>query len=215
MNTNKLYQNPYLHANSTIGSFNTKKISVNLGTGLLNDKYSIDGRYSVINSDGYIDRASSDLKSWYFTAARLGEKSSLRLIAFSGSERTYQSWNGAPESRVNGNESELQAHYDRNIGGIYFTPEDSINLFESDRRYNYYTYINQVDDYQQDHYQLHYSLFPSSKFQLKMSAHYTRGFGFFEEYITDESYENYGLPETTGEDGQFIKSGDLIFMVAC
>ncbi len=208
MNTNKLYQNPYLHANSSIGSFNTKKLSVSLGTGLLNDTYSIDGRYSVVNSDGYIDRASSDLKSWYFTAARLSEKSSLRLIAFSGNERTYQSWYGTPESKVNGDAAELQNHYDRNVWS--YTTADSINLFESDRRYNFYTYENQVDDYQQDHYQLHYSLFPSSKFQVKASIHYTRGFGFFEEFKPGESYAIYDLPDGFDSEGNLITSGDLI-----
>ena len=208
MNTNKLYQNPYLHVNSSFGSFNSRKLSVNLGTGLLNDKYSIDGRYSIVKSDGYVDRATSDLKSWYFTAARLGEKSSLRLIAFSGHERTYQAWYGTPESRVSGNAVELQDHYDRNAW--FYSQADSLNLFQSDRRYNYYTYENQVDDYQQDHYQLHYSIFPSSKFQLKTSLHYTRGFGFFEEFKPGESYAIYDLPEVAGEDGETISNGDLV-----
>lgn len=206
MNTNKLYQNPYAHVNTSYGSFNSRKLSVNLGTGLLNDKYSIDGRYSIIKSDGYIDRASSDLKSWYFSASRLGEKSSLRLIAFSGKERTYQSWWGTPESKVNGDAADLQAHYDRN----FYTQADSLNLFQSDRRYNYYLYENQVDDYQQDHYQLHYSIFPTSVFQIKASAHYTRGFGFFEEFKPNESYGIYDLPEVLGEDGEIINQGDLV-----
>ncbi len=208
MNTNRFYQNSYLQANSSLGSFNTRKLAVSLGTGLLNDRYSIDGRYSLIKSDGYIDRATSDLKSWYFTAARLGEKSSLRLIAFSGNERTYQSWYGSPESRVNGDAVELQNHYDRNAW--FYTQADSINLFESDRRFNYYTYEDQVDDYQQDHYQLHYSLFPSSEFQIKTSVHYTRGLGFFEEFIPGESYEIYDLPEVSGQDGELISNGDLV-----
>lgn len=208
MNTNKLYQNPYLHANSSLGSFNTRKLSVSLGTGLLNDKYSIDGRYSVINSDGYIDRATSYLKSWYFSATRIGDKSSLKLITFSGHERTYQSWNGAPESKVNGDNAELQNHYDR--FDPPYTQSDSVNLFESDRKYNFYEYPNQVDDYQQDHYQLHYSLFPSSKFQVKTSLHYTRGFGFFEEFKPGEEYEIYDLPQEFDDEGNVITEGDLV-----
>jgi iron complex outermembrane receptor protein len=208
MNTNKLYQNPYAHINSTYGSFNTKKLSVNLGTGLLNDRYSIDGRYSIVKSDGYIDRASSDLKSWYFSAARMGKKSSLRLIAFSGKERTYQSWAGTPESKVIGDDVGLKTHYDRN--SWFYTQADSVNLFQSDRKYNYYTYENQVDDYQQDHYQLHYSYYPTSKFTVKASAHYTRGFGYFEEFKPNESYDIYDLPEIIGQDGELINSGDLI-----
>lgn len=209
LNTNRLYQNPYIHANTSIGSFSSRKLSVSLGTGLLNDKYSIDGRYSIVKSDGYIDRATSDLKSWYFTAARIGDKSSLRLIAFSGRERTYQSWYGTPESRVNGDLVELQNHYDRNPWA-YTQPSDSINLFESDRRYNYYQYPNQVDDYKQDHYQLHYSLFPTSKFQVKTSLHYTRGLGYFEEFKPEEGYEKYSLPVEIDIAGDTITSGDLV-----
>jgi len=209
LNTNKLYQNPYVHANSSFGSFNSRKLSVSLGTGLLNDKYSIDGRYSVVKSDGYIDRASSDLKSWYFSAARMGDKSSLRLIAFSGHERTYQAWNGTPESRVNGDLAELQNHFDRNPW-LYTQSADSTNLFGSDRKYNYYQYPNQVDDYQQDHYQLHYSLFPSSKFQVKASLHYTRGHGFFEEFKPSEGYGKYDLPIEIEVNGDTITSGNLI-----
>lgn len=208
MNSNKQFQNPYAHVNTSIGSFNSRKLSVNLGTGMLNDKYSVDGRYSVIKSDGYIDRASSDLNSWYFSAARLGEKSSLRLIAFSGKERTYQSWYGSPESLVNGDADELQNHYDRN--SWFYSQTDSLNLFNSDRRYNYYLYENQVDDYQQDHYQLHYSLLPTSNFKIKATVHYTRGLGFFEEFNANESYDIYDLPEVIGQNGDPISSGDLV-----
>lgn len=208
MNTDRLYQNAYAHANTSVGSFNSRKVSVSLGTGLLNDRYTIDGRYSIIKSDGYIDRASSDLSSWYFSAARMGDKSSLRFVAFSGKEITYQSWNGAPESRVNGDLDELQAHYDRNAWS--YTQADSINLFESDRRYNFYTYGNQIDNYTQDHYQLHYSIFPSSKFQTKASVFYTRGLGYFEQFKSNEDFGIYSLPETFDENGNLIEEGDLV-----
>lgn len=210
LNTNKLYQNPYAHVNASAGSFNTRKISVSLGTGLLNDKYTIDGRYSIIKSDGFVDRASSDLKSWYFSAARMGDKSSLRLLAFSGHERTYQSWNGAPESKVTGSDEDLQDYYDRNAWA--FSKEDSINLFESDRSYNYYTYANQVDDYQQDHYQLHYNLAPSDKLKLKASGFYTRGFGFYEEFNRFDAVEGYpgSIPETLDSEGNPVESLDIV-----
>ncbi len=211
LNTNKIHQNPYAHVNSSLGSFNTNKLAVNLGTGLLNDKYSIDARYSVINSDGYIDRASSDLKSWYFSAARMGKTSSLRLMAFSGHERTYQSWNGTPESKITG--EGFQEHFDRNYGypgALYPTQADSINIVGSDRKYNYYTYENQVDDYQQDHYQLHYALAPTDKLKLNTTLHYTRGFGFFEEFKSGESYNGYSSVNQITQSGDTITSGDLV-----
>ncbi len=211
LNTNKVHQNPYAHVNTSLGSFNTNKLAVNLGTGLINDKYSVDARYSVINSDGYIDRASSDLKSWYFSAARMGDKSSLRLMAFSGHERTYQSWFGTPESKITG--EGFQEHFDRNYGypgALYATPADSMNIVESDRKYNYYTYENQVDDYQQDHYQIHYSVAPNDKLKLNSTLHYTRGFGFFEEFKPNESYEGYSSVSQLSPTGDSITSGNLV-----
>jgi len=208
LNTNKVYENPYIHANATAGSFNTQKLSVNLGTGLLNGKYAVDGRYSIIKSDGYVDRATSDLKSWYFSAARMGKKSSLRLLAFSGHERTYQSWYGSPESRVSGTDQELQDYYDRNAWS--FSQADSINLFESGRTYNFYTYEDQVDDYQQDHYQLHYSLMPNNNLKVSASAFYTRGFGFFEEFKPGESYDDYRSINQITADNDTVTSGDLV-----
>ena len=211
LNTNKIHQNPYAHVNASLGSFNTNKLAVNLGTGLLNDKYSVDARYSVINSDGYINRASSDLKSWYFSAARMGDKSSLRLMAFSGHERTYQSWYGTPESKITG--EGFQEHFDRNYGyagALYPTQADSINIVSSDRRYNYYTYENQVDDYQQDHYQLQYTLAPSDNFKMNATAHYTRGFGFFEQFKPGESYDGYSSVNQVTLKGDTITKGDLV-----
>jgi len=211
LNTNKIHQNPYATLNTSLGSFNTNKVAVNLGTGLLNDKYSVDARYSIINSDGYIDRASSDLKSWYFSASRMGDKSSLKLMAFSGHERTYQSWFGTPESKITG--EGFQEHVDWNYGypgALYPTQADSLNIANSDRRYNYYTYENQVDDYQQDHYQLHYTLAPNDKLKLNATAHYTRGFGFFEQFKLGESYDGYSSINQITPSGDTITSGDLI-----
>jgi len=211
LNTNTVHENPYATINSTAGSFNTRKLSVSLGTGLLNGKYAVDGRYSIIKSDGYIDRGSADLKSWYFSAARMGEKSSLKLLAFSGKERTYQAWWGSPESRITGTQEELQAHYDRNAWA-YPTVEDSLNLFEAGRTYNFYTYPDQVDDYQQDHYQLHYSLAISPKVKVNASAHYTRGRGFFEEFNLFDSFSAYpgSIPETLDIDGNPITTGSVV-----
>lgn len=211
LNTNKIHQNPYAHINTSLGSFNSRKLSVNLGTGLINDKYSVDARYSLINSDGYIDRATADLQSWYFSAGRVGEKSSLKLMAFSGKERTYQSWFGTPESKITG--EGFQEHFDWNYGypgALYPTPADSANIVGSDRRYNYYTYENQVDDYQQDHYQLHYTIAPNDKLKLNTTVHYTRGFGFFEEFKPGESYDGYSSVNQITSSGDTISSGDLI-----
>lgn len=210
LNTNYVYQNPFIEASGTYGSFDTKRMSVKFGTGLINDKYTIEGRYSKILSDGYIDRASSDLNSYYFSAAKVSENSSLRLNVFSGNERTYQSWWGTPESKVEGDLEELRRHYNRNIGSIYETVEDSINLFDSGRSYNYYRYINQVDDYAQTHAQLIYNKKASDKVNLNVTGHYTRGKGFFEQLKLDEDYEDYLFGPIVLSTSDSMFGGDLV-----
>jgi len=164
LNTNKINQNSFIKFDGTYGSFNTRKYSIGVGTGLMNDTYTIEGRYSTIKSDGYVDRASSDLTSWYITAARIGQKHSLRFNAFSGEERTYQSWYGVPEA-----------------------------LLETDRTFNFYTYDNQVDNYVQSHYQLIYQVQPIERLKLNTTLHYTKGGGFFESLKEDEDLADYRL----------------------
>ena len=209
MNTNVISETPMIKIGGSYGSFDTRRLSVSATTGLINDKLNIEGRYSIIKSDGYVDRASSDLKSYYFSVAYIDEKSSLRFNTFSGSERTYQSWWGVPQARVEGDEEALLEHYYNNLGGIYQTAQDSINLFNSDRRYNYYTYENQVDDYGQDHYQLIWARSFSDVWQLNATMHYTKGQGFFEEYRVDDALVFYGL-EAEDENGSDILSSDLV-----
>ena len=198
INTNQISAEPFGAVRASLGSFNTRKLTVQGGTGLINDQFSIEGRYSLINSDGYVDRASSDLNSFAISAAKIGENHSLRFNLFSGDERTFQSWWGVPEARVNGDEDALLEHYFNNVGSIYFTEQDSINLFDSDRRYNYYLYDDQVDDYGQDHYQLIYNVQANSRVSLNATAHYTKGRGFFEEFRFQDRLSNYGLSDILG-----------------
>jgi iron complex outermembrane receptor protein len=200
LNTSKTYLNPYASVTAGLGSYNTSRLSIKLGTGLINDHYSVDARYSLINSDGYIDRASSDLNSLYFSASRVDENSSLRLLVFSGHEVTYQSWYGAPESRVFDDREGLVNHYNTNIGGLYFNAQDSVNLFSSDRRYNYYQYENQVDDYRQTHVQLHGYRKLSENFLLNTSVFYTKGRGFFEEFKVDQNLQDYDIEDQGSSD---------------
>ncbi len=197
LNTHKIYQNNYAEVNLGYGSFNTQKMNVKLGTGLLNSSLFIDGRFSLIKSNGYIDRATSDLSSWYLSVGRISNTSTIRFDYFSGQEDTYQAWWGVPESKFEGDDQALQDHFERNKFGIYSRAQDSTNLFDSDERYNYYLYENQVDNYQQDHYQFHWGSTPSDYFQSNISLHYTRGLGFFEQFETDQELSEYGLNGVT------------------
>lgn len=208
--THQVHVNPYADISASAGSFATRKFNVNLGSGMINDRYTVDARYSRILSDGYVDRASADLKSWYVSAARLTEKSSLRINAFSGKEITYQSWNGVPEAKVRNDNDALIAHYFNNIGSIYKTPEDSLNLFNSDRRYNYYTYPNQVDNYTQTHVQMHHSLITSPKWTINSIAYYTKGQGYFEQFRFQDKISNYGLPDALDGNGNVVSRTDIV-----
>ena len=190
---------------NTYGSFNTLKTTIKAGTGLINNKFSLETRLSQITSDGFIDRATSDLKSYYLAVSYVGKKSVLKAIAFSGKEITYQSWYGTPESRVNGDPNEMNAYADRN--GL--SELDRSNLLNSGRSYNFYTYENQVDNYQQDNYQLHFTHSFKPNLIMNIAGHYTYGRGYYEEYRKDDELTDYGYnPVIIGNDT--ISSTDLI-----
>ncbi len=197
--SNAFIPDPYAEVNNSYGSFNSWKNTVKAGSGLIDGHFTIDMRLSHISSDGYIDRATSDLKSLYVSTAYISNKTSIRFNVIMGSEKTYQAWNGVPESKLYGDSAQLQQEYLDNSGypgALYNTPGDSINLFDSKKRtYNYFTYANQTDNYQQNHYQLFFNQEISSVLSANIAAFLTRGKGYYEEYINNASYSDYGIPD--------------------
>ena len=190
----------YATTTHTIGSYGTRKHNISLGSGLNNNFYT-EARLSKIMSDGYIDRATSDLSSYYVEAGFLNEKTSVKAIVFGGKEKTYQSWYGTPEAVVKGDAQGIQAFIDRN----YPSPAEEDNLLNSGRTYNYYTYDNEVDNYEQTHYQLHVSHQFSNNFSANISGNYTRGKGYFEQYKDEEEVGDY-FPGSADAD----EEGDVI-----
>jgi len=158
--TNDYHPEKYLSLQSSAGSFNTFKNTFQAGTGLLKNHFTIDARLSSISSDGYIERATSNLKSFYISSTYWGDKSSLRLNVFSGREKTYQAWYGVPEELL-----EKQRTY--NPAGIEKTDAP---------------YDNQTDNYQQTHYQLFYNKSINKNWQWSTTLFLTRGKGYYEEY---------------------------------
>ena len=175
-----LNQNPYARIRSISGSFNTWKNNVEFGSGLISGKWSFDGRLSKISSDGYVDRAFSDLKSFYLSGGYFGKTSMIKFVTFSGKERTYQSW--------------------------YGIPKDSL---ATNRTYNPYTYENETDNYWQDHYQLHFTQKINNKLYLNTSLFYIRGKGYYEQYKDNQNFSDYQLPGIHIGDTT-ISSTDLI-----
>ena len=197
--SNAFLPDPYAEFNNSIGSFSSWKNTLKAGTGLIDGHFTVDMRLSRISSNGYIDRATSDLKSAYFSAAYISNKTSIRFNIIMGSEKTYQAWNGVPEAKLYGDSAQLQQEYLNNTGypgALYNTPADSINLFDSKKRtYNYFTYANQTDNYQQNHYQLFFNQQLSSELSANIAVFLTRGKGYYEEYINNASYSDYGIPD--------------------
>jgi iron complex outermembrane receptor protein len=157
------------------GSFNTRKSTVKFSTGLLNDRFELAGRVSNINSHGYIDRASSDLKSYFLQGTYVGKTTLIKALVFGGTEKTYQSWNGIDETTLNSNRT-------FNSAGIF-----------TDELGNTKYYDNETDNYQQDHYQLHWNEKISDNWNTNLAFHYTKGKGYYENYKEDVDFTDYGL----------------------
>ena len=206
LQTNTLNINPYAEYKTAAGSFNTFKNTVSAGTGLLDGKFTLDARLSKVTSDGFIDRAFSDLKSFFISGGYHSGNTVIRANIFSGVETTYQSWNGVPSVRLDNDLEGMQRYEEHWL----YSPQQTQEMINSDSRtYNLYTYDNQVDFYQQDHYQLHFSHKFSQALNLNASGFYIRGKGYYENYRYNRKLENYQLPEIT-VGGETVQRTDLI-----
>ena len=203
--TNELKAQPFARMDLSGGSFGTLRGTLQAGTGLLDNRFCLEARLSEIRSDGYLDRATSDLRSMGLTATYLSKKSVWKAVVLTGAERTYQAWYGTPESRYRGDSLGMLDYATRN--GL--SAAETQNLLESGRTYNFYSYANQVDNYQQDNYQLHFIHRFSSKLELNLAGHYTYGRGYYEELRNQDALSDYGLaPVVLGSDT--LVTSDLI-----
>lgn len=206
LQTGKLNPEARVGYSSSVGSFSTFRNNLNASTGLLNGKFALDVSLSKINSAGYIDRASTDLKSFFVSGGYFTKNSILKATIFSGFEQTYQAWNGVPSVRLNNDIAGMNKY---ESDGLY-THEQTQNMLNSDSRtYNLYTYKNQVDHYQQDNYQLQFSHKFNPALNLNASAFYTYGRGYYEEYETDQNYADYQLSNPV-VNGTTIEKTDMI-----
>jgi iron complex outermembrane receptor protein len=180
MQTNKLNKSPYAEVSLFGGSFHTQKESIKLGSGLLNQKFAFDARFSNVYSDGYIDRAKSKLNSFHISATYIDLKNMYKFNIIRGHEETYQAWSGVPK--------------------------DSL---ETNRTYNPYTYKNEIDFYTQTHFQFFYLRKITSHLNFDIALHYTHGEGYYEQFKHDEDFIDYALEDIVISDDT-ITSTDLI-----
>jgi len=205
LQTDLVSDSAYAQVSSSYGSFNTNKNTIKMGTGLINKNWAVDGRLSSVTSDGYLDRASADLSSYFLQGGYYGEKTVIKAITFAGKEKTYQAWWGTPEAKLNDDDAGVLASIENNWWGS----SDSANLVNSGRNYNYYTYDNEVDNYSQDHYQLHFTHQFNNKLSANASLHYTYGRGYYEQFRSQDDLTDYNLDTLfTGNDT--ITTSDFI-----
>ena len=191
LQTTGLNAEPYAEIVSSGGAFNTLRNTASFGTGLMNDKWAFDGRLSRITSDGYIDRASSELTSYYLSGGFYGENTVIQTITFSGRETTYQAWNGVPSHMLDTNRT-------FNPSGMYFDQDGNMRFYE-----------NETDNYQQDHYQLHVTHQFTPQWVGNTSFHYTYGRGYYEQFRENDRFSRYGLPNVIIDSTEFSRT-DLI-----
>ncbi len=189
---------PYTEFDGTYGSFNTSKAALKVGTGKIGGHWLFDARLSGINSDGYIDRASTDLKSYFAQASYHHTNTLLKFIIFGGKEKTYHAWDGIPSG--NGEKIDYLA-IDRTYNPCGFMGTDS--------KGNPLYYDNQTDNYNQTNYQLTFLQILNPSLKLSATLHYTKGDGYYEEYKTDRKLVEYILNPFT-YDGNVITKSDLV-----
>ena len=193
MQTSAFNTQPYAGFSGSAGSFGTHKETLRAGTGIIRDHWAVDLRLSDIGSDGYIDRASTNLQSYYLQGAYYGNNTSVRLITFAGKEETYHAWNYASKE-------EMQQYGRRyNSCGYMYT--------DADGKAHYYD--NQTDNYRQQNYQLLVDHHFDNRWSLNAGAHYTKGDGYYQEYKSGRKLVEYALQPFT-VDGSEVKKSDLV-----
>ncbi len=186
------------------GSFNTFRTNLQWNSGRSASGWAAEGRVSTVMSDGWVDRASSDLNSFQLGLNRAWDGGSMTYTILSGRERTYQSWWGVPEVALNGSAEDIQAWGDANG----YSQRQIDDLIQYGRQANYYTYEDEVDNYGQDHQQLHLE-HQFGDWRLSATGHFTHGEGYFEQFKSGEDLADYLLPDVVVGDDT-VTTTDLV-----
>lgn len=188
----KFTSDPYGEINTSYGSFNSMKNSLAFGSGLLQKHWTIDGRFSRLHSDGYIDRAFSDLRSGFLSAAFADSKTVVRFNYITGAEKTYQAWDGIPHEVLDTNRR-------YNGMGMYFDSKGKLRFYD-----------DETDNYSQTHYQFLLSRQLQKQLVLNLAAHYTHGEGYYEQFRDDDKLADYGIPAIHLPGNYYVSNGDTL-----
>ncbi|RAR71730.1 TonB-dependent receptor [Flavobacterium aciduliphilum] len=180
MQTKSFQEKSYAEIANSVGSYATRKHTFAFGTGL-HDHFELNGRLSQIASNGYIDRASTNMFGYFFNANYVTKSTQIKAIFFGGKEKTYQAWYGLEDPDM------LENNRTFNPAGMYYDSNGNMQFYK-----------NQTDNYWQNHFQLHWSEKWSEKWSSNIALHYTLGKGYYEEYKSGETLSNYYLPNFQG-----------------
>jgi iron complex outermembrane recepter protein len=180
LQTETVHSDPYSELLFSGGSFSSWRATAKAGTGIINNRWSFDVRMSQLGSEGYIDRGASDLRSWYLSGGYYGGKLTVKAITFSGRERTYQCWYGVPQDSI------AAGNYTYNPAGMYIDTAGKEAFYK-----------DQVDNYGQDYYQLHFTYQSNPKWIFNWSLFATKGKGYYEEFLQGIDLNFYGITDTT------------------
>ena len=189
--TDGISEEAFGQISTSIGSFNTLRNNLKFSTGLLNNHIEIAGRLSKISSDGYIDRASSKLDSYFLQGSYKDDNTLIKALLFGGHEITYQAWYGIDAAT-------LESDRTFNPSGIYTDDNDNTQFYDKEQ-----------DNYKQDHAQLLWNEKLSHNWSTNIALHYTRGRGYFEQFKEDEDFSTYGFTPIS-VDGVEVNTTDLI-----
>lgn len=188
MQTNNLSAKPYAGFDVSAGSYGTHKETVRFSTGLLGGHWGFQGRLSNIGSDGYIDRASSKLNSYFLQGGYMDDNTVVKLITFNGTEQTYHAWDYASKA-------------DMKLYGRTYNPSGYYTAADGTPAY----YKNQTDNYHQQHYQLLWNQRLSTTWDMNTTLHYTHGNGYYEQYKADQKLYKYKLESEIGSKSDLVR----------
>ena len=180
LQTKSFQEKAHAEISNSVGSFATRKHTLAFGTGLHNN-FEMNARISNIASDGFIDRASTNMFGYFFNANYITEKSQIKFMAFGGKEKTYQAWYGIEDREKLENDRRF------NPAGMYTDAFGNVQFYD-----------DETDNYWQNHFQLHWAEKWSEKWVSNVAFHYTIGKGYFEQYREDEDLSDYNLPAFNG-----------------
>ena len=192
MQTSKASPEPYTQLSFNGGMYNTFREEAKIGTGIMPNGFAFDARVSKVNSDGYLERAYSDLLSYYASGAWYGDQTMVKLLFFGGNETTYMAWDGVSAD-------DLKTNRRYNPAGQYIDDDGNIAYYD-----------NQTDNYAQQHVQLHATHSFNSHWDLNAALHYTHGAGYYEQYKCDAKFSAYGFDNYINDAGEEIKRSDLV-----